>query len=33
VVGKGPVVLVDAKGDDRLEITLVRSGHRFELRR
>lgn len=32
VVGKGPVVLVDAKGPDRLEITLVRSGHRFELK-
>jgi cyanophycinase len=31
VVGRGPVVLVDARGDDQLEITLVRSGERFDL--
>jgi cyanophycinase len=32
VVGKGPVVLVDARGRDRLEIVLVRSGQSFDLR-
>lgn len=31
VVGKGPVVLVDAKGPDRLVITLLRSGQRTDL--
>jgi cyanophycinase len=33
VVGRGPVVLVDAVGKDRLEITLVRAGGRTDLRR
>jgi len=33
VVGKGPVVLVDAKGPDRLEITLLRAGQKTDLRR
>jgi cyanophycinase len=33
VVGRGPVVLVDAKGPDRLEVTLLRSGQRTDLRR
>lgn len=32
VVGKGPVVLVDAAGPDRLTIQLVRSGRNFDLR-
>lgn len=32
VVGKGPVLLVDARGRDRLEIVLVRSGESFDLR-
>jgi cyanophycinase len=32
VVGKGPVMLVDAKGPDRLEITLLRSGQQTDLR-
>jgi cyanophycinase len=32
VAGAGPVVLVDAKGDDRLEVTLLRRGRRFDLR-
>ena len=31
VVGRGPVVLVDARGKDRLEVTLVRSGSAFDL--
>jgi cyanophycinase len=33
VVGKGPVVLVDAKGPDRLEITLLRTGQHIDLQR
>jgi len=33
VVGKGPVVLVDAKGKDRLEVTLLKSGARADLKR
>jgi cyanophycinase len=33
VVGRGPVVLVDAKGPDRLEITLLRAGQTTDLRR
>jgi hypothetical protein len=33
VVGRGPVVLVDAVGLDRLEITLLRSGQKTDLRR
>jgi cyanophycinase len=33
VVGKGPVVLVDAKGPDRLEITLLRPGQHADLGR
>jgi cyanophycinase len=32
VVGKGPVVLVDAAGADRLEVTLLRSGQSVDLR-
>jgi cyanophycinase len=32
VVGKGPVVLVDARGPDRLTIRLVRTGQTFDLR-
>ncbi len=32
VVGKGPVMLVDAKGPDRLEITLLRAGQTTDLR-
>ena len=32
VVGRGPVVLVDAKGSDRLEVTLLRAGQRTDLR-
>jgi cyanophycinase len=32
VVGRGPVVVVDAKGKDRLEVTLVRSGSALDLR-
>jgi cyanophycinase len=32
VVGKGPVMLVDAAGPDRLTIRLVRSGRAFDLR-
>ncbi len=32
VVGKGPVVLVDADGEDRLRVTLVRAGQTFGLR-
>ena len=32
VVGRGPVVLVDAKGTDRLEITLLRTGQRTDLK-
>ena len=31
VVGKGPVLLVDAKGTDRLMLTVVRSGQSFDL--
>lgn len=31
VVGKGPVMLVDAKGPDRLEITLLRAGQSTDL--
>jgi cyanophycinase len=31
VVGKGPVLLVDAKGNDRLMVTVVRSGQSFDL--
>jgi cyanophycinase len=33
VVGRGPVVLVDAVGRDRLEIRIVRGGDRADLRR
>jgi cyanophycinase len=33
VVGKGPVVLVDAVGPSRLEVTLLRSGESVDLRR
>ena len=32
VVGKGLVMLVDAKGQDRLEITLLRPGQTIDLR-
>jgi cyanophycinase len=32
VVGTGPVMLVDAKGRDRLEITLLRPGQKTDLR-
>lgn len=32
VVGKGPVMLVDAAGTDRLTIRLVRAGQAFDLR-
>jgi len=32
VVGKGPVMLVDATGPDRLEITLLRAGQTTDLR-
>ena len=32
VVGRGPVMLVDAKGPDRLEITLLRPGQKTDLR-
>ncbi len=32
VVGRGPVMLVDAKGPDRLEITLLRAGQSTDLR-
>jgi len=32
VVGKGPVMRVDAKGPDRLEITLLRAGQTTDLR-
>lgn len=32
VVGKGPVVLVDAKSRDRLELTLLRAGQKADLR-
>jgi cyanophycinase len=32
VVGKGPVMLVDATGEDRLAITLLRSGQQTDLR-
>ena len=32
VVGKGPVMLVDANGTDRLTIRLVRAGQTFDLR-
>jgi len=32
VVGKGPVMLVDADGTDRLTIQLVRAGRTFDLR-
>jgi cyanophycinase len=32
VVGKGPVLLVDAKGRDRLVITILRNGQSFDLR-
>jgi cyanophycinase len=32
VVGKGPVMLVDARGPDRLEITLLRAGQKTDLR-
>jgi cyanophycinase len=31
VLGRGPVMLVDAKGPDRLEITLLRAGQRTDL--
>ena len=31
VVGKGPVMLVDAKGPDRLDITFVRAGQQTDL--
>lgn len=33
VVGSGPVVLVDARGPDRLEVTLLRPGQSTDLRR
>jgi cyanophycinase len=33
VVGSGPVVLVDARGPDRLLVTLARPGQRLDLRR
>jgi cyanophycinase len=33
VVGKGPVMLVDAKGPDRLEITLLRAGQSIDLQK
>lgn len=33
VVGKGPVMLVDADGTDRLTIQLVRAGQTFDLRK
>jgi cyanophycinase len=33
VVGKGPVVLVDAIGPDQLKVTLLRPGQRIDLRR
>jgi cyanophycinase len=33
VVGKGPVMLVDAKGPDRLEITVLRSGQSTDLQK
>src|SRR5262249_21311950 len=33
VVGKGPVLLVDAKGKDKLEITLVRTGQTVDLQK
>ncbi len=33
VVGKGPVMLVDAKGPDRLEITLLRAGQSTDLQK
>jgi cyanophycinase len=32
VLGRGPVVLVDAVGQDRLEVTLMRAGGRMDLR-
>jgi len=32
VLGRGPVMLVDAKGPDRLEITLLRAGQTIDLR-
>jgi cyanophycinase len=32
VVGRGPVMLVDAKGKDRLEITLLQAGQKTDLR-
>ena len=32
VVGKGPVMLVDATGPDRLAITLLRAGQTTDLR-
>ena len=31
VVGKGPVLLVDAKGHDRLVVTILRSGQSVDL--
>jgi cyanophycinase len=33
VVGKGPVLLVDAKGKDRLLVTILRSGQSVDLRK
>jgi cyanophycinase len=33
VVGKGPVLLVDAKGQDKLQITLLRAGQSVDLKR
>ena len=33
VVGRGPVVLVDAKGPDRLEVRLLRAGETVDLKR
>jgi len=33
VVGRGPVVLVDAKGRDRLEVRLLRAGQTTDLRK
>ena len=33
VVGKGPVLLVDASGKDRLQVTILRSGQSVDLSR
>jgi cyanophycinase len=33
VVGEGPVLLVDAMGEDRLQVTIVRPGRSFDLQR